>query len=116
MAYNQGYGGYQQQQPYGQQQAPYGQQAPPPGQYGQQQQQQPPYGGAYQSPAPQHQQTHAGYGYQSPAVQHQQAPAQQAGTIQHPRLKDVGKGMYSRGKGGKKDGTETTWEKTMRSW
>ncbi|KAG0037250.1 Programmed cell death protein 6 [Podila clonocystis] len=77
MAYNQGYGGYQQQQqPYGQQQAPYGQQVPPPGQYGQQQQQQP-YGAAYQSPAPQNQQAHAGYGYQSPAVQHQQAPAQQ---------------------------------------
>ncbi|KAF9426410.1 Programmed cell death protein 6 [Podila epigama] len=70
MAYNQGYGGYQQQAPYGQQQAPYGQQQAA---YGQQQQ---PYGAQYQSPAPQHQQAHAGYGYQSPAVQHQPPPAQ----------------------------------------
>ncbi|KAF9583698.1 Programmed cell death protein 6 [Lunasporangiospora selenospora] len=48
MAYNQGYGGYQQQQqPYGQQ--PYGQQPPPQQPYGQQPPpQQSPYGGQYQ--------------------------------------------------------------------
>ncbi|KAF8923488.1 Programmed cell death protein 6 [Dissophora ornata] len=66
MAYNQGYGGYQQQQqqqqaPYGQQQAPYGQQQAP---YGQQQ----PYGQHVQ-----HQQGQYNNYQASPAVQHQQA-------------------------------------------
>ncbi|KAF9939737.1 Programmed cell death protein 6 [Mortierella alpina] len=74
MAYNQGYGGYQQQQQlYGQQhQAPYGQQQQP---YGQHQQQQAPYNN-YQSPAPQHQQVQGAVpaSYQaSPAPQYQQA-------------------------------------------
>ncbi|KAF9563642.1 Programmed cell death protein 6 [Mortierella alpina] len=74
MAYNQGYGGYQQQQqPYGQQhQAPYGQQQQP---YGQQPHQQAPCNN-YQSPAPQHQQVQGAVptSYQaSPAPQYQQA-------------------------------------------